>query len=264
MKPQRFQSTQPGDDRRHDANGRITSDSLESHGFSLLPFLQPGFDVLDASSEPGGIATSIAEAVFPGRVTSAAPCAAKLERARRLAEGKELVNISFLSADATRLPFAPASFDVVFAHASLDHVSDPRAAIAEFHRVTRPGGFLVACSPDWDASSPLPKHPGRAVEAYRRIVERRGGTTRAAASLAGWLGSGGFTLLAQDSWIEHHDEPGKFAERLAGPLETEGQFHHATALRDWAARDGATFGECWRYATAVRADSLSRSQRVWE
>jgi SAM-dependent methyltransferase len=45
------------------------------------------------------------------------------------------------SADA--LPFATASADVIAARHMLYHVPDPSAAIAEFHRVLRPGGRLL-------------------------------------------------------------------------------------------------------------------------
>lgn len=43
-----------------------------------------------------------------------------------------------------RLPFADASFDVIFARAVLHHIEDLPAACREFHRVLRPGGVFVA------------------------------------------------------------------------------------------------------------------------
>ena len=46
-------------------------------------------------------------------------------------------------ADAMRLPFADASFDVVTMSFGLRNVADPDAALREFLRVTRPGGRLV-------------------------------------------------------------------------------------------------------------------------
>jgi SAM-dependent methyltransferase len=46
-------------------------------------------------------------------------------------------------ADAESLPFASASFDLVFGHAVLHHLPDLRRAFAEFHRVLRPGGRIV-------------------------------------------------------------------------------------------------------------------------
>ncbi|WP_432948320.1 class I SAM-dependent methyltransferase [Kribbella sp. CA-253562] len=47
-------------------------------------------------------------------------------------------------ADAADLPFAGESFDLVIANHMLYHVDDPSAALAEFARVLRPGGRLVA------------------------------------------------------------------------------------------------------------------------
>ncbi len=43
-----------------------------------------------------------------------------------------------------RLPFADASFDVVFARAVLHHTNDLSAACREFSRVLRPGGRMLA------------------------------------------------------------------------------------------------------------------------
>lgn len=43
-----------------------------------------------------------------------------------------------------RLPFADASFNVIFARAVLHHISDLPAACYEFCRVLRPGGLFVA------------------------------------------------------------------------------------------------------------------------
>jgi ubiquinone/menaquinone biosynthesis C-methylase UbiE len=48
-----------------------------------------------------------------------------------------------LQADAERLPFADASFDLVFGHAVLHHIPDLGQAFAEFARVLAPGGTLL-------------------------------------------------------------------------------------------------------------------------
>jgi SAM-dependent methyltransferase len=62
---------------------------------------------------------------------------------RRLAldEGMQIHAVQEVS---ERLPFADASFDIVFARAVLHHTRDLRAACREFFRVLRPGGRLIA------------------------------------------------------------------------------------------------------------------------
>ncbi|MFO0709257.1 MAG: class I SAM-dependent methyltransferase [Sandaracinus sp.] len=51
--------------------------------------------------------------------------------------------LSVREGDATALPFADASFDVVYAFKVLAHVPDIERAIAEMFRVVRPGGHVL-------------------------------------------------------------------------------------------------------------------------
>jgi demethylmenaquinone methyltransferase/2-methoxy-6-polyprenyl-1,4-benzoquinol methylase len=51
--------------------------------------------------------------------------------------------ITYMQGDAMQLPFEDACVDVVSIAFGIRNVSDPLAALAEFHRVLRPGGRLV-------------------------------------------------------------------------------------------------------------------------
>jgi SAM-dependent methyltransferase len=51
-------------------------------------------------------------------------------------------------APAEALPLADGSFDVVFSHEVIEHVTDDRAAAAEMARVTAPGGRIVLFCPN--------------------------------------------------------------------------------------------------------------------
>jgi len=64
-----------------------------------------------------------------------------------LAEGRRrhghLPNLSFVEADATNLPFKDGEFDAVTMSYSLRNVQEPKKALAELFRVTKPGGRIV-------------------------------------------------------------------------------------------------------------------------
>ncbi len=52
-----------------------------------------------------------------------------------------------VNGDGTRLPFADESFDRIIASEVMEHVPDDSAALAEFHRVLRPGGTIAITVP---------------------------------------------------------------------------------------------------------------------
>ena len=56
---------------------------------------------------------------------------------------------SAICGDATRLPFADASFDRVIASEVIEHVPDDAAALEELTRVLRPGGTMAVTIPAW-------------------------------------------------------------------------------------------------------------------
>lgn len=61
-------------------------------------------------------------------------------------------DLPFVAGDATRLPFADASFDAVTISFGLRNVVDTPAALREMLRVVRPGGRVVICEfsePTW-------------------------------------------------------------------------------------------------------------------
>ena len=63
-----------------------------------------------------------------------------------LAEGrKRHPEIEFVFADATELPFKENEFDAVTISFGLRNVVDVDKALAEFYRVTKPGGRVVVC-----------------------------------------------------------------------------------------------------------------------
>jgi ubiquinone/menaquinone biosynthesis C-methylase UbiE len=62
--------------------------------------------------------------------------------AKRLRE-RGVRNVLLQEANAVRLPFADASFDLVFCRAAVHHFAEPAAQVSEMARVCRPGGRVV-------------------------------------------------------------------------------------------------------------------------
>lgn len=57
--------------------------------------------------------------------------------------------VGVLRGDATRLPFADATFDCIVTSEVLEHIQDDVTALAELTRVLKPGGILAATVPSW-------------------------------------------------------------------------------------------------------------------
>jgi ubiquinone/menaquinone biosynthesis C-methylase UbiE len=80
-------------------------------------------------------------------------------------------------ADAERLPFADASFDLVLGHAVLHHIPDLKQAFGEFARVLAPGGTLLfAGEPSryGDRVARVPKRfAGAVAPLWRRALRAR-------------------------------------------------------------------------------------------
>src|SRR5689334_8747783 len=74
---------------------------------------------------------------------SIARCAVGVDFSRRVLD-EAVADGSFLTqGDATRLPFADNSFDVVYSFATLYVVPDLARALSEIARVVRPGGTAI-------------------------------------------------------------------------------------------------------------------------
>lgn len=65
-----------------------------------------------------------------------------LDLARRRFDFADLRG-TFVSCSATALPFPAATFDLVYSHGVVHHIPDTERAIAEMHRVLRPGGTAL-------------------------------------------------------------------------------------------------------------------------
>lgn len=112
--------------------------------------LTSGEHVLDIGSGPGLLAGEMAQAVGrSGRI-----CGMDASNSMVAMAGKRCAEqpwVEFRVGDATQLPYSNDSFTAVVCTQVLEYVPDVPAALAEIHRVVRPGGRAVIL--DTDAAS---------------------------------------------------------------------------------------------------------------
>lgn len=102
---------------------------------------RPGQRILDLAAGTG--ASSVALTSRGARVVAADFSPGMIAEGRRRHGG--IPNLSFVQADATALPFGDDEFDTVTISFGLRNVNDPKKALRELLRVTKPGGRLVIC-----------------------------------------------------------------------------------------------------------------------
>lgn len=121
--------------------------------------LTHGDKVLDAGAGSGCASRLFATRYPDCSIVSFDRNQSYLDYARRAAASEGLSNIEFMEGDVTQIPFPDATFDVVWSKHLLQWVSQRTDALAEFARVTRPGGRVVCCNFDGFFLSHYPTDP---------------------------------------------------------------------------------------------------------
>lgn len=133
---------------------------------------------LDLGCGTGELARLVARRYPGARVVAADFTPAMLARARVESDGRrERPRLEFARANAMRLPFPDATFDVVTNAFLARNLSDLAAALGEMRRVLRPGGVLLTL----EITEPLRPAVARLFHAYfDRVVPTLGGMVHSA------------------------------------------------------------------------------------
>lgn len=99
--------------------------------------------VLDVGCGEGGFAYHIAPRV--SRVVAIDVLETSIEIAR---DFYSLPNIDFIAGDLFQIKFPNSSFDCVLFLETIEHVENPVLFLKEFHRLLKPGGFLIISTPN--------------------------------------------------------------------------------------------------------------------
>jgi len=217
---------------------------------------QPGQRVIDVGCGPGFYAAELLEQVgAQGVVVGIDTSAPMLAAAARRCEGRG--HTEFHEAPATALPVASASFDRALSVQVLEYVADVPAALAEIHRVLRPGGRAVVWDVDWSTLSWYSRDPDRMTRVLR-AWDRHLTHPALPRTLAAQLRAAGFT----DVRVEPHPfattalDPETYGGRALAMVEgfVSGLgAESATLAKQWAdeQRELAARGEYYFCVTQV-------------
>jgi len=124
-----------------------------------------------------------------------------------------------VAADAARLPFADASFDLVYCQFALLWLRAEAAVAGEIHRVLWPGGVLVTLEPDYGG---MIEHPPEtaARELWLAALARSGADPTIGRRLPGLLAAAGFGVRVD------------LLERLEPPAAARFEFLRQLPLTD--------------------------------
>jgi MPBQ/MSBQ methyltransferase len=183
---------------------------LRSSALRLARLDHPELRTLDVGAGTGFSTEGIVEQVDPAAVTMLDQSPDQLRRARRK---PGLAGCTKLLGDAERLPFGANSFDRYVSCGSIEYWPDPARAVAEAHRVVRPGGTALIVGP-------LP--PRRRLA---RLVAETWMLFPTEAQYRGWFEAAGLeeieTLRLAAPWSEGDGEP-RYGLAIAGRASAAG------------------------------------------
>jgi ubiquinone/menaquinone biosynthesis C-methylase UbiE len=223
-----------------------------SAGF-LLAHLAPGRDLLDVGCGPGTITTDLARRVAPARVCGIDLSLDVITTARQLQNAAGNEDVLFDEGNVYDLSFADASFDVVYAHQVLQHLSDPVAALREMRRVLRVDGVLGVRDSDYGAFTWAPDDPwlDRWMQIYQQLTARNQAVANAGRYLPTWVRRAGFDAMdvSSSTWTFHSADDRSWWGQLWADRVRESEF----------ASQSMEYG----LATREELDSIAQAFLTW-
>ena len=227
--------------------------TAETEGAFFLPHLKPGMRLLDVGCGPGSITVGLAQRVAPGAAIGVDSSDSVVATAREYAAQLGAANLTFETGDVYAPRFAQQSFDAIFVHMVLHHLTRPVDALKSLKTLLKPGGVLGVREVDWGHMIHFPHTEGvqRFLDTYLEIARHNGSQQTAGRQLRRWFREAGFGDV-----------------RIGGSLTT---YADAAATRTW----GDTYAErtlkssfsemALKHRLATQADlqAMSDAWRSW-
>jgi len=233
--------------------GQHARRTAEQDAAFLLPRLRPGMRLLDVGCGPGSITLGLARAIAPGEAVGLDVVPEVLELARGLARQQGVENVRFEEGSLYALPYEAASFDVVYAHQVLQHLTDPVAALMEMRRVLAPLGVAAVRDADYGTMVGWPQRPeiARFLEIYHAVATRNGADADAGRRIPAWLYEAGYADIEVTAEVRLFVEPADVANW--------GESWADRVLESSLAQQAVDYG----IATRADLEAISHGWREW-
>lgn len=176
----------------------------------LLPHLAPSMSLLDVGCGPGTVSLDLAHWLPTGQVTGIDLSADVIDIARETQRTSDVVNVTFEVGNVYDLTYGDGSFDVVYAHQVLQHLSDPIDALGQMRRVVRNGGIVALRESDFGGFTWSPDNQmlDRWMEIYQALTRRNSVDANAGRHLHAWVRKAGFSSfeVSSSNWTFYRPE----------------------------------------------------------
>ncbi len=243
------------------AKDKVFTGLFDRYAGELIP--GAGGKVLEVGCGTGATLRALVRRVeFSGNAVGVDQSKDFIDAARKFVSGEPFADrVAFDVGDAHHLDFPDGTFDIVFAHTLISHVTDPLSVLREMIRVLRPGGKLAIFDGDYASMTyALPDHDlGQRLDAA--LVRASFNNPRIMRDLPRMMPEFGLKLEA--AWGEAVVEIGKgsyfksFVETYA-PYIVKAGFFPNDVVEPWLAaqlkaiEDGTFFASCTYYTYIAR------------
>lgn len=134
------------------------AEHLEAAAYEVAKVSGPGGrgQSLDLATGTGSVALALADAGWQVTAVDLAPALMSVGRRRAAERGRE---VEWVQASIDDVPVSDASVDLITSGFGLIFAPDPQEALAEAHRILRPGGLLVFSA--WTPAGTMGRMTGR-------------------------------------------------------------------------------------------------------
>lgn len=124
-----------------------------------LTGLLPGMRALDAGAGTGAVAREMARIVEDGHVVAVDQSDERIRIGSSIARDEGLTNLDFINSDLYDLKLEKDQFDYIWCRFVFEFLEQPKLALSQLARVTRPGGKIVVGDLDCNGMIHYPADP---------------------------------------------------------------------------------------------------------